>query len=211
MPLTLPSSPPLSEAVEAVLAGPRPLPIVSAGDPVLRRRAEPYDGNLPTALLTELLVAMRESMLAAPGVGLAAPQIGLGVQIAVIEDSADVSAEVAEVRERRPTPFRVIVNPSYRPIDGDIAAFYEGCLSVPGYQAVVERSRAVRLHGWDERGARLDETVTGWAARIVAHETDHLHGQLYLDKALLPSLSTTENLVRQLGARATSAEDPYPT
>jgi peptide deformylase len=188
---------PLAAAVEKLLAGPHPLPIVTAGDPVLRRRAEPYDGSLPDELLTALLAAMRESMLAAPGVGLAAPQIGLGVQIAVIEDAAAVQPEVADVRERTSTPFRVLVNPDYQPVGDESAAFYEGCLSVPGYQAVVQRARAVHLHCWDERGNELDETVTGWAARIVAHETDHLHGTLYLDKAATRSLTSLENYVRR--------------
>lgn len=192
--------PPLPTAVEQLLAGPRPLPIVAAGDPVLRRRAEPYDGSLPADLLTELLAAMRESMLAAPGVGLAAPQIGLGVQIAVIEDAATVPAEVADVRQRTPTPFRVLLNPEYSPVGDDLAAFYEGCLSVPGYHAVVERPRSVQLHCWDERGEELTETVSGWAARIVAHETDHLHGMLYLDRALTRSLSSTDNYARRWAA-----------
>ena len=193
----LPTSP-ISSAVEQLLAGPRPLPIVSAGDPVLRRRAEPYDGSLSADLLTELLAAMRESMLAAPGVGLAAPQIGLGVQIAVIEDAAAVAPEVATARERTPIPFRVLVNPSYEGVGDEVAAFYEGCLSVPGYQAVVERPRIVQLHCCDERGAELTETISGWGARIVAHETDHLHGVLYLDKALTRSLTTNANYARLL-------------
>lgn len=170
---------------------------MTAGDPVLRRRAEPYDGSLSAELFAELLAAMRESMLAAPGVGLAAPQIGLGVQIAVIEDAAAVAAEVADVRERTPTAYRVVVNPSYQPVGDQVVAFYEGCLSVPGYQAVVERPRSVQLHAWDEQGLEINETVTGWAARIVAHETDHLHGMLYLDKALTRSLASTDNYVRR--------------
>ena len=196
MPLTAP----LSATVEQLLAGPRPLPIVVAGDPVLRRRAQPYDGSLPDDLLTELLGAMRECMLAAPGVGLAAPQVGLGIQLAVIEDAAVVAPEIAAARERTPTPFRVLINPSYRPVDDELAAFYEGCLSVPGYQAVVERPRSAHLRGSDERGRELDEVVTGWAARIVAHETDHLHGTLYLDKAVTRSLSSTEHYARRWAA-----------
>lgn len=190
-------TPPLSATVEQLLAGPRPLPIVVAGDPVLRRRAAPYDGSLPTDLLAALIAAMRESMLAAPGVGLAAPQIGLGVQLAVVEDAAVVAPEIAAMRERTPTPLRVLINPGYEAADDEMATFYEGCLSVPGYQAVVQRPRAVQLHCWDEHGRELDETVSGWAARIVAHETDHLHGTLYLDKALTRSLASTGNYARR--------------
>ena len=190
----------LIDQVQKLLAGPRPLPIVSAGHPVLRHRAEPYDFSLPSDVFAELIVAMRESMLAAPGVGLAAPQIGLGVQLAVIEDLAGLPAEVAQIRDRVPVPFRVLVNPSYTPVDDGVAAFYEGCLSVPGYQAVVERPSAVRLRALDENRTAIDEVVTGWAARIVAHETDHLAGILYLDKAFTRSLAgTQEYLTRWAG------------
>src|ERR1700712_4391733 len=144
-----------------LLSEPVPLPIVAAGDPVLRRKAEPYDGSLPPELFTALLTAMRETMLAAPGVGLAATQIGLGVQLAVLEDPAAVPAETARVRDRSPLPFRVLVNPSYTRIGDGVAAFYEGCLSVPGYQAVVERASSIRLRAEDENGRPVDEVVTG--------------------------------------------------
>jgi peptide deformylase len=191
---------PLIDQVQDLLAGPRPLPIVGAGHPVLRHRAEPYDFSLPAPVFAKLIDAMRESMLAAPGVGLAAPQIGLGVQVAVLEDRAAVPVEVGRVRERNPLPFRVLVNPAYTAVDDEVAAFYEGCLSVPGYQAVVQRARSVRLRAWDEHGIAVDEMITGWAARIVAHETDHLAGILYLDKAFTRSLAgTDEYLARWAG------------
>jgi peptide deformylase len=196
---------PLADQVERLVNGNRPLPIIEAGDPVLRRKAEPYDFSLPAELFGALITAMRETMLAAPGVGLAAPQIGLGIQLAVIEDVAGVSAEVAKVRNRVPLPFRVLVNPSYQATPAEhgedgVAAFYEGCLSVPGYQAVVERASSVRLRAWDENRKRIDETVTGWAARIVAHETDHLAGILYLDKALTRSLASNDHYLTRWSA-----------
>lgn len=188
---------PLNLAVDQLLSGPRPLPIVTAGDPVLRRRAEPYDGSLTADMFAALIAAMRETMIAAPGVGLAAPQVGLGVQLAVLEDLATIPSETARVRDRSPLPFRVLVNPSYRPVGDDVAAFYEGCLSVPGYQAVVERPRTVQLIAADEHGSVIDELLSGWAARIVAHETDHLNGILYLDRAFSRSLASTDNYLRR--------------
>lgn len=183
---------PLAERVEELLAAGGPLPIVAAGQPVLRRATEPYDGQLGPALLARFVEALRLTMRAAPGVGLAAPQVGIPLRIAVVEDPAPVAGEIVTVRGRVPLPFRVLVNPVYEPVGGARAAFFEGCLSVPGWQAVVARHAEVRLRGSDEAGRPLDEVFTGWPARIVQHETDHLDGTLYLDRAELRSLSTNE-------------------
>lgn len=168
------------------------VPIVAAGHPVLRSGAARYRGQLDSETLAELIEVMRATMHDAPGVGLAAPQIGIPLQIAVIEDRYDVGADVARARERTPLPFRVMVNPRYTPVGSRTADFYEGCLSVPGYQAVVTRSAEVRLECTDETGREIDEVVRGWPARIVAHETDHLHGTLHIDTAHLRSLTTSE-------------------
>ncbi|GHA03694.1 peptide deformylase [Streptomyces purpurascens] len=181
---------PLAERVEELLADGVPLTIVAAGDPVLRRGTEPYDGQLEPALLARFVEALRVTMRAAPGVGLAAPQVGVPLRIAVIEDPAPVPEEVAVARGRVPQPFRVLVNPAYEPVGGTRAAFFEGCLSVPGWQAVVARHAEVRLTGQDEHGRALDEVFSGWPARIVQHETDHLDGVLYLDRAEPRSLSS---------------------
>jgi peptide deformylase len=187
---TPPNQPPLAEQVEALLAAGGPLPIVAAGDPVLRRGTERFDGQLDAALLARFVEALRVTMHEAPGVGLAAPQVGVPLRLAVIEDPAPVPDEVRLARGRVPQPFRVLVNPSYEPVGTQRAAFFEGCLSVPGWQAVVARPAAVRLTGEDERGRALDEVFTGWPARIVQHETDHLDGTLYLDRAEPRSLSS---------------------
>src|SRR5262249_38969209 len=150
-----------------------------AGDPVLRRGTEPFDGQLGPALLARFIEALRETMRAAPGVGLAAPQVGVAVRIAIIEDPAPGPEEVRGARGGRPQPLRVLVNPSYEAVGTARAAFFEGCLSVPGWQAVVARSARVRLRALDEHGAAVDEEFSGWPARIVQHESDHLDGTLY--------------------------------
>ncbi|WP_148090496.1 peptide deformylase, partial [Cellulomonas algicola] len=181
------------------------VPIVQAGHPVLRAQALPYDGQLADDELESLVHVMRATMHAAPGVGLAAPQIGLPVAVAVIEDAGPPDGDVGQVRERSPLAFRVLVNPRYAPVDDERVAFYEGCLSVVGYQAVVARPRHVHLTGADERGRALDEVVSGWPARIVQHETDHLGGVLYLDRAELRSLAAAD----ALGLRW--ASEPRPT
>ena len=167
------------------------LPIVQAGHPVLRQPAAVYDGQLGD-LLPALLDAMRLTMVDAPGVGLAAPQIGIGLQIAVLHDAG--SDDPQDPRERTPLEHRVLVNPAYEGVGDEARSFYEGCLSVEGYQAVVARHRTIRLTGQDETGRALDEELTGWPARIVQHETDHLRGQLYIDRAETRSLSTNDNL-----------------
>lgn len=178
----------------AAAAGDRSIaPIVQAGHPVLRARAVPFDGQLGAEELAALLALMRRTMHAAPGVGLAAPQIGLPLAVAVLEDPGPGDPEIAMVRERPALPYRVLVNPSYAPAEDDRVSFYEGCLSVVCWQAVVARYRQVHLTGQDGTGAALDEVVTGWPARIVQHETDHLGGTLYLDRAELRSLTTTDD------------------
>ncbi|MFE0027174.1 peptide deformylase [Amycolatopsis sp. NPDC059021] len=194
-------TPSLIDLVDALLAGPSPAPIVTAGDPVLRRRAEPYDGQLGDERLDGLLGLMRTTMREAPGVGLAAPQIGIPLRIAVLEDRAEilrnVPAETLRARRRVPQPFRILVNPRYEAVGSGVAAFFEGCLSVPGWQAVTTRHERVRLRGQDETGRELDEEVEGWPARIVQHETDHLDGMLYLDRAETRSLSTSAHVLER--------------
>lgn len=180
----------LAGQVAQLLARPAPWPIVQAGHPVLREPTAPYDGELGDRTFEALLSGMRTTMREAPGVGLAAPQIGLGVAIAVVEDPGATDDDVARVRERAPVPFRVLVNPTYTPVGDERVGFFEGCLSVVGWQAVTPRWRSVRLTCTDEHGNPVDEVLTGWAARIVQHETDHLRGRLYVDVAHMRSLVT---------------------
>jgi len=189
--------------VERVLAGPDPAPIVQAGHPVLRGVAAPYAGQLDDGTFAELIELMRRTMRAAPGVGLAAPQIGIPLALAVLEDPGALDSSLIAIRERAPLEFRVIVNPRYEPAGTDRVSFYEGCLSLSGWQAVVARYRSVRLTGQDESGRALDEIVTGWPARIVQHETDHLGGMLYIDRAELRSLAADEGFGAALGSQPT--------
>lgn len=178
-------------------------PIVQAGDPVLRSGAMPFDGQLDDAELAALLALMTRTMHAAPGVGLAAPQIGVPLALAVIEDPGPLDEETAIARERVAYPHRVLVNPRYEAVGEERVAFYEGCLSVEGWAGVVARPRTVHLTGLDERGNVLDEEVSGWPARIVQHETDHLLGVLYLDRVETRSLATG-------AAAARWASPPHP-
>jgi peptide deformylase len=183
------------------------LPVVECGDPVLRRPAAPVaPSELGTSELQQLIAAMRATMEAAPGVGLAAPQVGMPIQLAVLQDSPERWAQLTEdertARQRNGLDFTVLINPTIRPVDvGDKVSFYEGCLSVPGLTGVVARHRAVRVEALDEHGQSVDQVFSGWAARIVQHEVDHLGGRLYLDRVEPRSLSTTGAYARLWAGR----------
>ena len=172
------------------------LPIVQVGDPVLRARAAAVDpADLPG--LAGLIAEMRDTMRAAPGVGLAAPQIGKSLQLAVIEDTAEgLTDEQREARERRAVPFHVIVNPTIAPIGDEIVLAYEGCLSFKGFVMIVPRARRVRVEALDEHGKPIVIEASGWYARILQHEIDHLHGIVCCDRMDSRTLTTVENRER---------------
>jgi peptide deformylase len=177
------------------------LKIVQAGDPVLRKQSRPLTKDEITNPQTQQLIElMREAMREAPGVGLAAPQIGLSIQLAVIEDRDEYLAHASEdqlaERQRSSIPFHVIVNPKLRFLDDSSALFFEGCLSVEGYQAIVDRALNVRVECLNERGEEITINAHGWYARILQHEIDHLNGTLYIDRMKTRTLTTGENMVR---------------
>jgi peptide deformylase len=174
---------------------PMDTPIVQAGAEVLRLRAQPVTPEqLASPDFRALIERMVGAMRAAPGVGLAAPQVGVSLQVLVLEDRAEPQAsltadELAE-RERVPVPLRVFVNPTVTPIGEEQVTFFEGCLSVPGYAALVKRWREVEVTGLDERGRSQTWRVRGWPARILQHEVDHLNGILYVDRMVSRSFGT---------------------
>ncbi len=189
-PPTPTSSAQLRDLVQEILAADSLPPIVQAGHPVLRQHAAAFEGQITVGELAQLTDLMRRVMHEAPGVGLAAPQIGIPLQLAVLEDQYDVDPESAAVRHRTPLEFMAILNPRYTPVGDGTAAFFEGCLSLRGLQAVVVRHQQVSLQFEAPDGRARVEEFEGWQARIVQHETDHLHGTLYVDRAELRSLSS---------------------
>lgn len=177
------------------------LKIVQAGEAVLRQPARPLSREeLQSAEMRQLVEWMRETMRDAPGVGLAAPQVGLAIQLAVIEDPAELQKRIAPERlaerGRLPVPFHVIVNPKLK-VEGEKVEFFEGCLSVAGFSAIVPRGLRARVECWNEKGDPVSIDATGWYARILQHEIDHLGGTLYLDRMQTRSLMTVEHLMRQ--------------
>ena len=178
----------------ALVATGQPPPIVQAGAAVLRRRARDVPAErLGTPALQQLVEIMVDVMRAAPGVGLAAPQIGVPLRIFVAEDAAERLARVAPeslaARGRAPLPLLAFVNPTVTLARGEPAVFFEGCLSVRGYGALVPRATAVRVTAVDPSGAPLALELEGWPARIMQHEMDHLDGTLYVDRMLSRSLA----------------------
>jgi len=175
------------------------LPIVHAGEPVLRQQARALSPReIRSKEIQKLIEHMRETMRGAPGVGLAAPQIGLSLQMTVIEDRKEyhkeVSTEQLALRERRAVPFHVVINPRIRSAEDDqVIEFFEGCLSLPGFFALVPRSRSVRVECLDHRGHSKTIDASGWYARILQHEIDHLRGNLYIDRMHSRSFSSREN------------------
>ncbi|ALE07770.1 peptide deformylase [Arthrobacter sp. ERGS1:01] len=178
------------DAVAAILDADSLPRIVQSGHPVLRAQAMPFTGQISADQLSRLIELMRRTMHAAPGVGLAAPQIGIPLQLAVLEDQYEVPAENAAARNREPLDFLAVLNPRYTAVGSATASHYEGCLSMSGWQAVVERAKTIDLAYDDELGAVHTRRLSGWQARIAQHETDHLSGIIYLDRAHTRSLAS---------------------
>jgi peptide deformylase len=185
------------------------LKIVQVGDPVLRQAArELAPSEIASDEIQSLIALMRDTMRDAPGVGLAAPQVGISLQVAVIEDKEeylkDASLEQLAERERRPVPFHTIINPKIRLEPEPIVDFYEGWLSLAGFSALVPRARRVRVDCLDERGMPITIEASGWYARILQHEIDHLRGNLYIDHMRSRTFTSRDNWNRHWKSKSVS-------
>ncbi len=152
------------------------LPIVRLGHPALRRPAEPLaPGRIGERPVHRLIDDMIDTMRDAEGVGLAAPQVGMAIQLFVYEavDPDDPDGSI---------PLRTVINPMLEPLPGEMVWDWEGCLSIPDLRGLVPRHPAVRVRGLDRDGAPLDYVAEGFEARIVQHEYDHLNGVVFLDR-----------------------------
>jgi peptide deformylase len=147
--------------------------ILRMGDPRLLERAKPV-ARFGTPELKELLADMRETMTAASGAGLAAPQIGVGLRVVIFGFEHNDRYPDAE-----PVPYTELVNPVLTPLGSDMEEDWEGCLSVPGLRGKVPRYKRLRYTGFDPGGAPIAREVEGFHARVVQHECDHLDGVLY--------------------------------
>jgi peptide deformylase len=147
--------------------------VLKMGDPRLLEPARPVE-DFASPELTQLIVDMHDTMRALNGAGLAAPQIGVGLQVVMFEVSVNPRYPDAES-----VPFTVLINPVLTPLSGTLEEGWEGCLSVPGMRGLVPRHADLRYQGLDATGHPVDRSVSGFHARVVQHEVDHLHGILY--------------------------------
>jgi peptide deformylase len=178
------------------------LKLVQVGEAVLRQMARPLSlEEIRSEYIRQLIRDMHETLRDLPGVGLAAPQVGVSIRLAILEDlpeySRDLGAEQLASRERRPTPFHVIGNPEIAGHGGGQVEFFEGCLSLGGFTALVPRFRQVSVRCLNEDGEPTVIEASGWYARILQHEIDHLNGAVYVDRMHTRTFMTLENFTRR--------------
>jgi peptide deformylase len=143
------------------------------GEPLLYQKAAPVaEFNSPE--LDTLIADMFDTMAALSGAGLAAPQVGVSKRVVIFEVQSNPRYPDVE-----PVPRTVLINPELEPIGKEMEDGWEGCLSVPGLRGLVSRHRELRYTGFDQHGTLIDRTVSGFHARVVQHECDHLDGILY--------------------------------
>ena len=147
--------------------------VLRMGDPRLWQVSEPVK-TFGTAELAELLQDMRDTMAHLNGAGLAAPQIGVLLRVVIF--GVHGNARYPDVEE---VPDTVLINPVITPLSNDMEEGWEGCLSVPGMRGWVPRYAKLKYSGYDEKGKRFVREVSGFHARVVQHECDHLDGVLY--------------------------------
>lgn len=170
------------------------LDIVTLPNPILRQKTRPVTRF--DAELQNLIDRMIETMREANGVGLAAPQIGQPLRLAVIESLPKVDDEGNEIENSR--ELFVIVNPEIIWESRDMVDGVEGCLSIPGYVGEVARHQSIRVRGQDRTGKKTRWRLNGWTARIFQHEIDHLNGVLYIDRLTAPENLWTEEEFKEM-------------
>lgn len=161
--------------------------VCQVGDPVLRgiaRHVNPGEINSPD--IQKLIKTLVRVMRKMDCVGLSAPQVGVPLQVLVLEFSeqrySESSLNLREIHQLAHFPLKVFVNPSLRVLDSRSISFPEGCASLSGFSACVPRYQAVEISGLNQKGEPVSWQASGWPARIIQHEIDHLNGVLYIDK-----------------------------
>ncbi|XP_033646936.1 peptide deformylase, mitochondrial-like [Asterias rubens] len=160
--------------------------ICQVGDPILRGQSSPVDPRqIKSAEIQNVIRTMVKQMRKVRAVGCAAPQVGVAKQIIVMELTKRhlkwFDEEVLKARECKVFPLKVFINPQVKVVDPRVVTFLEGCMSLCGYDACVPRAYGVQITGLNEKGEEVSWRTTGYAARIIQHEVDHLRGKLFID------------------------------
>jgi peptide deformylase len=177
------------------------LKLLQVGESVLRQSTRHLTKvEIVSTSIQDLISSMHETLRDAPGVGLAAPQVGVPIQLAIIEDLPEYWEGIPEselkARDRQAVPFHVIVNPRITQMNDTFLEFFEGCLSLTGFTALVPRARQVVVECLDHCGEPKEIQASGWYARILQHEIDHLNGTLYIDRMQSRTFMSLDNYKR---------------
>jgi peptide deformylase len=164
--------------------------VIRMGHPALRLKAQPVSlEEIKTEEFRDLIQDMFDTMEDEEGVGIAAPQINVSKQVAIVgmpsksSRYSDVDSDSESNEEEEEDDFEaiVIINPEIKPLEGEMSGFWEGCLSVPGLRGYVERPSKIQVTYYDLEGQKHEEVLDGFAATVFQHECDHLEGKLYID------------------------------
>lgn len=177
--------------------------IIRMGHPTLRRVARPLlSHELSGDAVRTLLADMVDTLHHAGGIGLAAPQVNASVRLAIIE----IPGGNSRYGEIPTMPLTVFVNPEIEVLDGNVAGYWEGCLSVPGLRGFVERPQHVKVRSLDLQGKPFELELKGFLATVFQHEFDHLDGKLYIDRLKASSLLVYEDMLAELLAETPNHE-----
>ena len=180
------------------------LKVARMGHPVLRTKAKPIDpGAIKSAAIQQLIDDMFETMREYQGVGLAGPQIHVGLRVFVAGFPASRRGDEDDEDER--VPLMALINPEITPVGTAVEEDWEGCLSIPDIRGKVPRAREIQVRAYDRRGRRIELSARGFTARVIQHETDHLDGVLFLDR--MKNLDTL-TFLEEFGRYWTSRDVP---
>jgi len=184
----------LSSGSSKVRRGPPYNHCVQVGDPVLRVKCDPVSpSDINTEHIQSVITAMKYALKRFDGVGISAPQVGVPLQIMMVQFTTSQlncwTQDMQQSREMEVIPLKILINPKLKIIDSDQVSHSESCCSMHGFSALVPRCRKVSLTGLDQTGKEVKWSPSGWSARIAQHEYDHLSGKMFVDRAMVETLT----------------------
>jgi peptide deformylase len=184
------------------------LKVARMGHPVLRTPARAIDvGEVKSSRIQQLIDDMFETMHEYQGIGLAAPQVHESVRVFVAGFAASGGTAADEDAEGEDVPVMALINPEITPVGPELVEGWEGCLSIPDIRGRVPRARQIVVRAFDRRGKRIEIKASGFTARVIQHETDHLNGVLFFDRMTsFDSLTFLEEFGRYWSSQEVKAE-----